>query len=66
MGEMTTGRYPDLAAVLRDDEVALMAVWQAHTARHGGALHACRQGGCEARSALEEAIGKIRLLLAAE
>lgn len=56
-------RYPDAVTVLRDDETALLTVWQAHTSVR------CRcpdDGSCETRRALEDAIGKIQELLASE
>jgi hypothetical protein len=56
-------KYPDALAVLRDEETALLTVWQAHTSVR------CRcpdDGSCEARQALEDAISKIQELLARE
>jgi hypothetical protein len=44
------------------DEAALLTVWEAHTA----ARHRCREGECEARQVLEDAIGKMQELLARE
>lgn len=57
---MERRRYPDTVTVLRDDETALLTVWQAHTSVR------CRcpdDGSCEARQALEDAISKIQELL---
>jgi hypothetical protein len=60
---MERRKYPDAVTVLRDEETALLTVWQAHTSVR------CRcpdDGSCEARQALEDAIGKIQELLARE
>jgi hypothetical protein len=56
-------RYPDVVTALRDDETALLTVWQAHTSVR------CRcpdDGSCEARQALEDAIAKIQELVSRE
>jgi hypothetical protein len=55
--------YPDLPAVLSDDETVLITVWQAHTAVW---CRCAKDGGCEARQVLEDAINKIRLLKAGQ
>jgi len=54
---MERRRYPDRATILRDEETALLTVWQAHTA----VRCRCRDdGGCEIRRVLEDAIGAIQ------
>jgi hypothetical protein len=51
-----------MASVLRDDEAVLYRAWVAHKT-----VHQPRCGeGCEARQALEEALAKIRELLAGQ
>jgi len=55
--------YPDVAAVLRDDETGLITLWQAHTAVR---CRCSRDGGSSARQVLGDAISKIRLLQAGE
>jgi hypothetical protein len=60
VASMERRRYPDTVTGLRDDETALLTVWQAHTSVR------CRcpdDGSCEARQALEDAISKIQELL---
>lgn len=60
---MQRRKYPDAVTVLRDEETALLTVRQAHTSVR------CRcpdDGSCEARQALEDAIGKIQELLTRE
>jgi hypothetical protein len=62
-GERTwSDEHPDADVLtkLRDDEIALLTVWQAHTAVR------CRcsdDGRCEARQAIEDAIEKIQDLI---
>lgn len=56
---MERRRYPDTATVLRDDETALLTVWQAHTARH----RCPDDDSCKARLALEDAVAAIQALL---
>lgn len=60
--QMEMRNYPDMAAVLRDDETGLITLWQAHTAVR---CRCAKDGGCEARQVLEDAIDRIRLLRAA-
>ena len=60
---MERRNYPDAAAVLRDEETALLTVWQAHTSVRSRCPD---DGSCEARQALEDAISKIQELLARE
>jgi hypothetical protein len=56
------GRYPSLRDALLKDEAALLTVFEAHTA----VRHRCREGECEARQVLDDALGRIQELLAAE
>jgi hypothetical protein len=56
-------KYPDMAAVLNDDEIGLITLWQAHTAVR---CRCNKDSGCEARQVLEDAISKIRLLQAGQ
>lgn len=58
----THGRYRDLHDAPVKDEAALLTIWEAHTASR----HRCREGECEARQVLEDALGRLQELLARE
>jgi hypothetical protein len=56
------GRYRTLRDALVKDEAALLTVCEAHAA----VRHRCAEGECEARRVLDEALDRIRALLARE
>ncbi len=61
---MAESRYATLAGVLRDDEAVLYRAWVAHKTVHQRPSK-CGDD-CEARQVLEDALGKIRVLLGRE